>query len=67
MGKREQLYVSNDFYAEFDKLYLEYKLGKLKVPDQFSGRRITRNLVYLIALDHYFKEQHNFVSSPIEN
>lgn len=66
MGKREQIYVSDDFYQEFDQLYLEYKLGKRKVPQKFSGKRITRNLIYLIALDDYFTEKHNFKSSPIE-
>ncbi|MGQ1273670.1 hypothetical protein ACT43X_18800 (plasmid) [Acinetobacter baumannii] len=67
MTKREQIYVSDEFYEEFDQLYLEYKLGKLKVPQKYSGKRMTRSLIYLIALESYFTEKHNFKASPIEN
>lgn len=65
--KREQLYMSDAFYAEMEELHLRYKLGELKVPPKFRGRRLTKNLIYLIALDNYFSKKHNFQSSPIEN
>ena len=59
--------MSDAFYAEVDQLYLRYKLGELKVPEKFTGKRLTKNLIYLIALDNYFSEKHNFKNSPIEN
>ncbi|WP_213014716.1 hypothetical protein [Acinetobacter pollinis] len=66
MIKREQLYMSNAFYAEIDQIYLRYKIGELEVPEKFKGRRLTRNLIYLIALDSYFSEKHGVTSCPFE-
>ncbi|EET83870.1 hypothetical protein J7649_16490 (plasmid) [Acinetobacter lwoffii] len=65
--KREQLYVSDEFAAEFDEFFLRYKRGELKVPEELQNRRLTRNLIFLIALDQYFKEKHNFSNSPFED
>lgn len=65
--KREQLYVSDEFYAEMDEHYLRYKRGELKVPEEFKHRRLTKNLVYLIALNEYFKEKYNFSNTPFED
>lgn len=65
MTKREQIYVSDEFYEEISILHLQYKLGQLKVPKKFEGRRMTRSLVYLIALDSYFPKKHGFKSDVI--
>ncbi len=62
--KREQLYVSDEFFAEFDQFFLRYKRGELQVPEEFRNRRLTKNLVYLIALDQFFREKHNFANRP---
>lgn len=64
--KREQIYISDEFYAEVEKVYLKYKLGELQVPEQFKGKRLTKNVIYQIALADYFTKNHNFQSSPIE-
>ncbi|AGW27733.1 MULTISPECIES: hypothetical protein [Bacteria] len=62
--KREQLYVSDEFFAEMDEHFLRYKRGELKVPEEFKNRRLTKNLIYLIALDQFFKEKHKFSNRP---
>ena len=41
--KREQLYVSDEFFAEMDEHFLRYKRGELKVPEEFKNRRLTKN------------------------
>ncbi len=64
--KREQLYVNDEFSAEMDEHFLRYKRGELKVPKELVGRRLTKNLVYLIYLNEYLKEKHNFSNSPFE-
>ena len=58
--KREQLYVSDEFFAEMDEHFLRYKRGELKVPEEFKNRRLTKNLIYLIALDQCFLEKNKF-------
>lgn len=62
--KREQLYVSDEFSAEMDEHFLRYKRGELTVPEEFKNRRLTKNLIYLIALDQFFKEKHKFSNRP---
>ncbi|MGQ1480508.1 hypothetical protein ACT4XN_19415 (plasmid) [Acinetobacter baumannii] len=65
--KREQLYVSDAFFAEMDEHFLRYKRGELKVPEEFAGRRLTKNLIYLIYLNEYLKEKQLFSNTPFED